>query len=242
MSKPEPMPPVAILAGGLGTRLGDLTHSLPKALLPVAGQPFIAHQLRLLHREGVERVVVCAGHMAEQIKDFLGRGDEFGLRVDFSLDGPKLLGTGGALRKALPLLGEDFAFLYGDSYLDEPLAPIARAFRRSGRLGLMSVLRNGDRWDKSNANFADGKVARYDKKDAAGLTYIDFGFNLLQSRALAAFPAGDPFDIADLLADLASRGELAGYEVGQRFYEIGSPAGLMETESYLREVDSVRRQ
>src|SRR5947208_5467977 len=136
------MPPLALLAGGLATRLGDLTKQVPKAMLEVAGEPFIAHQLRLLRRERVPRVVICAGYLAEQIQAYVGNGSRFGISVTYKLDGPKLLGTGGALRAALDQLGSEFLVMYGDSWLDIPYAPVVEAFRSSGQRALMTVFRN----------------------------------------------------------------------------------------------------
>ena len=226
------MPPFAILAGGMATRLGDVTRDLPKALLPIAGRPFIDHQLRLLARQGVQDVVLCLGHFGEQIEAFAGDGASYGIRLHYSYDGPTLIGTGGALRKALPLLGDEFVFMYGDSYLDTPLAPVVAQARASGRLGLMAVYRNQGLYDKSNADLADGLV-RYDKQAGGDPPFIDYGLSWLRSEALAAWHQPELFDIADVLTDLSRRGELAGFEVPDRFYEIGSHAGLAETEAHL---------
>jgi NDP-sugar pyrophosphorylase family protein len=147
------MLPIAILAGGLATRLRPITETIPKALIEVAGEPFLAHQLRLLRRYGFERVVLCVGYLGEMIQAFAGNGAAFGLRVEYAFDGPQLLGTGGALRRALPLLGERFAVIYGDSYLPCDYQAALAAFDDSGKLGLMSVYRNEGRWDTSNVEF-----------------------------------------------------------------------------------------
>src|SRR6266481_3446322 len=114
----KPMPPIAVIAGGLATRMGDRARTTPKSMLVVAGEPFIAHQLRLFRREGLERVVLCVAHLGDQIEDFVGDGAKFGLSVNYSPDGETLMGTGGAVKKALPLLGDEFFITYGDSYLD----------------------------------------------------------------------------------------------------------------------------
>ena len=155
--------PVAILAGGLATRLRPITGKIPKSLVPVAGKPFLAHQLEMLHARGIRRAVLCIGYLGEMIqRDF---GDEaFGVKLDYSFDGEKLLGTGGAIKRALPLLGKDFFVLYGDSYLPIEFAPIAEAFHRSGKLGLMTVYRNEGKYDTSNVIFADGEIKIYEKK------------------------------------------------------------------------------
>ena len=155
--------PVAILAGGLATRMHPLTERIPKALLEVAGRPFIEHQLALLRREGVRRVVLCVGFLGEMIEARIGDGTRFGLSVSYSFDGERLLGTGGALRRALPMLGEHFFVLYGDSYLDIAYAPVQAAYRESGLPALMTVFRNEGRWDTSNVLYDGNKVVRYDK-------------------------------------------------------------------------------
>ena len=229
------MLPLALLAGGLATRLGELTKTVPKAMLEVAGEPFIAHQLRLMRREGVPRVVICAGYLAEQIENYVGDGTRFDLTVSYSIDVPKLLGTGGALRAALPKLGHAFLVMYGDSWLDTSYASVAEAFRTSGQPALMTVFRNEDQWDTSNVWFEDGRIRLYDKRERLPqMQHIDWGLGIIRAEALASRPANEPFDLADVYSDLSRAGELAGYEITTRFYEIGSAAGLRETDALLR--------
>jgi NDP-sugar pyrophosphorylase family protein len=223
---------LALLAGGLATRLGARAQNVPKSMIAVAGQPFIGHQLRLLAGKGVREVVVCAGHLGAQIADFVGDGARFGLRVVYVHDGPRLLGTGGALRNALPLLGDCFFVMYGDSYLDLPFAAVAESFLAQPLPALMVVCRNQDRWDRSNVAYARGRVLRYDKR-GAGLDFIDHGLGVLRRELLASRPAGVPFDLADMYRELAAAGQLAGFETETRFFEIGSPEGLAETEALL---------
>jgi NDP-sugar pyrophosphorylase family protein len=226
--------PVAILAGGLATRLHPLTRILPKVLVDVNGEPFIAHQLRLLQASGIERVVVCAGYLGEMIQAFVGAGTRFGLRVEFSFDGPRLLGTAGAVKRALPLLEETFFVLYGDSYLPCDYRAVHTAFEKSGKLALMTVFRNGGRWDRSNVQFVDGCILAYDKQHPTErMHHIDYGLGVLHRSAFEMIPDDQPFDLATLYRDLLTRGHLAAYEVEQRFYEIGSLAGLEETRRYL---------
>ena len=226
--------PVAILAGGTATRLRPLTETIPKALVDVNGEPFIAHQLRLLRAGGVARVVVCTGYLGEMVRDHVGDGAAFGLGIEFSLDGPRLLGTAGALKKAAPLLGDAFFVLYGDAYLPCDYRAVQDAFARSGALALMTVFRNEDRWDRSNVEFAEGRILAYDKAHPTPrMRHVDYGLGVASRRALDAVPAGVPHDLAALYQSLLARGELAAWEVSQRFYEIGSFAGLEETRRYL---------
>ena len=227
---------VAILAGGLGRRLNPITQEIPKVLIKVAGQPFLAHQLRLLQAAGFRKVVLCVGHRGEMIQKEFADGRGLGMALTYSFDGPQLLGTGGALRKALPFLGEKFFVLYGDSYLPIDYAEPMRAFIASGQLGLMTVFRNEDRWVPSNVSFDGGIIKSYNKNEpGSAMKHIDYGLGLLCSEAFRPWPEGKPFDLANLYCDLIARGELAGYEVGQRFYEIGSPAGLAELDAVLRD-------
>jgi len=229
------MMPVAILAGGLATRLGSITQSIPKALVEVAARPFVAHQIALLRAAGIQRAVLCVAHLGEQIEAVIGDGRELGVEVAYSHDGGTLLGTGGALRRALPLLGDRFFVLYGDSYLRCDYAAIAEAFQASGKLGLMTVYRNDGRFDRSNICFREGRIVRYDKTPGLpDMTHIDYGLGALAAGALAGRPDG-PLDLAAVYQDLLARGQLAGYEVHDRFYEIGSPAGLEETRRLLSE-------
>ena len=226
--------PVAILAGGLATRLRPLTEKIPKVLLPVAGKPFLAHQLELLKTRGISRVVPCLGYLGELVQQEFGDGAKFGVHLEYSFDGPKLLGTGGALRQALPGLGNEFFVLYGDSYLTVPFAPIAAFFHASHKRGLMTVYRNEGLYDTSNVVFRDGQIIVYDKRSrSVEMRYIDYGLSLFQASVFEEWPASQPFDLAEVMQKLVSGGELAGFEVSERFYEIGSPAGLAELERLL---------
>jgi len=227
--------PVAILAGGLATRLRPITDKVPKALLPIAGRPFIHWQLELLAQQGVREVVLCAGHLGEQIQAAVGDGSRFGLTVRYSLDGDALLGTGGALKRALPKLGAVFFVLYGDSYLRCSFAAVRTAFEESEAPGLMTVFCNEDRWEKSNVLLRDGSVVEYDKRSPRpGMRHMDYGLSILSAEAMQRSPASAAFDLADLYHDLAARGELAALAVNERFYEIGSVGGMEATEHYLR--------
>ena len=228
------MLPVAILAGGLATRLRPVTETIPKALIALAGEPFLAHQLRLLARSGLERVVLCVGYLGEQIREFAGDGTRFGLQVEYAFDGPQLLGTAGALRRALPLFGEAFAVIYGDSYLPCDYASALHAFADSGKLGLMTVYANQDRWDTSNVEFADGRILAYDKaKRTPRMRHIDYGLGAFRSAAFAQLPPDQPCDLAALYQDLLRRGQLAAWESPERFYEIGSLEGIRDLTEFL---------
>jgi N-acetyl-alpha-D-muramate 1-phosphate uridylyltransferase len=225
---------VVILAGGLGTRLGPLTAQVPKALVPVNGKPFLAHVLALLKENGLVRILLLHGHHGRRLEEAFGDGSALGMQIDYRHDGPRLLGTGGALRHALDLLDREFLVLYGDTYLDIDYAAVVRAFHASGKPALMTVLRNQGRWDRSNVIFRDGQLLRYDKADQVPeMEHIDYGLAALRRELIEDLPAEGPSDLAELYSRLVRDGSMAGFEVSRRFYEIGTPQGLAETEAYL---------
>ena len=223
--------PVAILAGGLATRMRPLTDRQPKILIDVAGRPFAIRQIELLQQWGILRVVYCLGYLGEQVADLLGDGSQFGMRFEYQFDGPRLLGTGGALREALPKLGAAFFVMYGDSYLECDFTAVERAFVESGQPGLMTVFRNESRWVPSNVVCENSRIVRYDKRQGtAGMDYVDYGLGVLTPEAFDPWGGVDePFDLALVYQALIARDALAAFEVHERFYEIGSIEGLDET-------------
>jgi NDP-sugar pyrophosphorylase family protein len=228
------MLPVAILAGGLATRLRPITQAIPKALIEVAGKPFVAHQLQYLRQQGITSVTLCIGYLGEMIQEFVGDGSHWGINVSYSPDGPVLLGTGGALKQALPMLGENFFVLYGDSYLPINYANVQKAFIDSNQLGLMTVLQNKNHWDRSNVKFEHGALIEYNKQTIdPSMHYIDYGLGVLQASVLDRYPASEPFDLSKVYNELSMQQQLAGYEVFDRFYEIGSIQGIADTQIYL---------
>jgi NDP-sugar pyrophosphorylase family protein len=223
---------MVILAGGLGTRLRPLTHALPKVLIPVDGKPFLHHQIELLKEHGIRDIVLCVGHLADQIRAYFGEGDRLGVRIRYSEERGMLLGTAGALKNAEPLLEDGFFLLYGDSYLLVDYGEVMRYFRRPSLregLGLMVVYHNADRYERSNVIVRDGRVAVYDKEGRTpGMEYINYGLSVLRKEALSLVPAGRPFSQEELYRRLIERGELLAWETKHRFYEIGSRQGLAE--------------
>ncbi len=231
------LPPVALLAGGLATRLRPATDMAPKSLLQVAGKPFLAHQLRLLAQEGARDVVICCGHFGEQIEHFAGDGAEFGCRVRYCFDGDSLLGTGGALRHALPMLGDVFFVMYGDSYLPVNFRAVHERFKALQQPALMTVFRNQGRWNKSNVIFRKGRVVLYEKTlPLAEMEYIDYGLGVLTAACLSSWWENEVFDLGDVYGRLARERRLAGFEATERFYEIGSHAGRAAAEKFLNGV------
>jgi N-acetyl-alpha-D-muramate 1-phosphate uridylyltransferase len=236
--------PVAILAGGLATRLKPITATIPKSLVEVAGRPFAEHQLELLARHGLTEIVFLVGHLGEMVRDVIGDGARLGVRVRYVFDGPAARGTGGAIRAALPELGGAFFVLYGDSYLECDYEEIERVFIASGKSGLMTVCRNDDRWDRSNVLMRDGRIIRYDKAGRTpDMRHIDYGLGAFKASAFASRTSPDEaaFDLASLYQELLANGDLASFEVPTRFYEIGSPSGLAATRDYLGQRETTSR-
>jgi N-acetyl-alpha-D-muramate 1-phosphate uridylyltransferase len=221
------LPPVCILAGGLGSRLGERVRDTPKPLIEVAGRPFLAHVLALLRAHGAARVVLCVGYLGELIEERLGDGSAYGVELRYRYDPPGLAGTAGAVRAALEDLGERFLVLYGDTYLRIDYADVAR--QAAGEAALMTVLENGGRWDTSNVLFRDGRVVLYDKRaPQPEMRWIDYGLSVLTPGVL-----GSEADLSDVFTRLSREGQLAGYLATERFYEIGTPAALAETDAFL---------
>lgn len=227
-------PPVLIIAGGLGTRIKSICPDLPKSLVPINGEPFVAYQLNLLRRQNVQEVIFCVAHLSQPLVNFVGNGSRFGLRVRYSYDGDRLLGTGGAVYKASGLVGSTFAVMYGDSYLDVPFAPIHQAYQKAGKPALMTVYRNENRLIPSNMLVEDGLIKDYDKaKPSPNMMHCDFGLTIFNKSAFSGFPS-EQFDLSDLIVKLIKGGRLAALEMTERFYEVGSPEGVRDLEDHLK--------
>lgn len=225
---------LVLLAGGKATRLRPVTETIPKSMLEVAGRPFIAHQLELIRNNGIEKVLICASFLGEQIEDYAGDGSKFGLSVEYSFDGDELLGTGGAIKNALKKLDEQFFVMYGDSYLITDFKDINEYFFAQNKPALMTVYRNEGKWDNSNVQFENGVLLKYDKVNrTSDMRHIDYGLGILSKTAFESFSGKRVFDLSEVYVKLLANGQLAGYEVNERFYEIGSFAGLEETDAYL---------
>jgi MurNAc alpha-1-phosphate uridylyltransferase len=220
--------PVVILAGGLAKRLRPLTESIPKSLIDINGLPFIIHQLNLLRDRGINRVILCVSYLGEKIQEVID-GKDLGIQIEFSFDGPFLLGTAGAIKKALPLLSKSFFVLYGDSYLPYNYNEIQTDFEQRNKLALMTIYKNDGRWDKSNVELSRGIILSYSKENRTlKMRYIDAGLGVFRREAFDTVPNGQPWDLEILYQNLLDQGELATHEVNERFYEIGTLNGIKE--------------
>jgi N-acetyl-alpha-D-muramate 1-phosphate uridylyltransferase len=232
-----------LLAGGLATRLRPATLHIPKSLIDIDGKPFIHYQLELLKKQCISKVIICAGYLGEMIQQNIGNGDKFGLKIDYSFDGNELLGTGGAVKKALHLANDEFYIMYGDSYLNIDFKPINEYFNKLNKSGLMTVFKNDNRLDKSNIIFKNGSIIKYDKKSyTPEMKYIDYGLGVLTKKSFIDFADVNKFDLADVYMKLVNKNDIAGYEVFNRFYEIGSIQGLKETTEYLSRINNANNE
>lgn len=226
--------PVAILAGGLATRLRPITGKVPKLLIEVAGEPFFSHQLRLLKKNGLTKIVLCVGHLGEMIEAQYGNGEKWGVHIEYSYDGAKLLGTGGALIRALPKLGDLFYVLYGDSYLPVDYQAVGRSFQTGNKLACMTVFENREAYDSSNVWFEANQIRLYSKTEKLPqMHHIDYGLGVFRAAAFHHYPKNEAVDLASIQTDLSQHHEIVGYEIQERFYEIGSLDGLKELDHLL---------
>lgn len=229
------MTQIVVLAGGKATRLYPLTKEIPKSLIPINGIPFIAHQIQLLKKNNISEIVLCVGTFSDKIIEYLGDGSKFGVSIKYSVEDPsQLLGTLGALRHAYDLLEEYFFVIWGDSYLEVDYQKILKAFLDSKKLGLMTVYKNANKLERSNMSIRDGMVIDYDKQQNRDFQYVDYGLSIFKKKALDHFPAGENLDLSLLNKKLISINELVAYEVKERFYEIGSFAGIHDLELHLK--------
>ena len=229
------IPPIAVLAGGLATRLGELTTAVPKSLLDVQGEPFIAHQLRQLRRLGAKDIVMCVGHLAKSIEDFVGDGSVFGVSVTYSYDGANRQGTGGAINQALGLLGDEFLLTYGDSFIDLDLLELTQMHRNSKLPATMAIYKNDGLWDRSNVRLKTQGTILYERDPASPSDFIDYGISILSRAKFAALSPGGAWELPRFFEELSVYGQLGGYVAKKRFFEIGSTIGLAEFRKHIRE-------
>ena len=225
---------VLILCGGLATRLQPITKTIPKSLVMVNNKPMLQYQLDMLQKQGIRHVVLCVGYLGEMIQDTFG--DKYrDILLEYSFDGPKLIGTGGAIKKAYSKLSDTFFVLYGDSYLPVEYKPILEYFHTTNKEGLMTLFKNDNLYDTSNVVFKDNQIICYDKKNkTTDMNYIDYGLSIFNVSVFKTYPADCSFDLSQVMVNLVNNKQLAGYEVFNRFYEMGSINGLNELELYLK--------
>jgi NDP-sugar pyrophosphorylase family protein len=229
------MTQIVVLAGGKATRLYPLTKDIPKSMVKINSSPFINHQINLFKKNNIRDVVLCIGVFSDQIIDHVGDGSKFGVSVQYSIENEKkLLGTLGALIKAYDLLSDVFFVTFGDSYLEVNYQKIYDKFLHSNKMGLMTVYKNNNKHVASNTTIENGMVTKYDKSNNCDFEYVDYGISIFRKDVLDFFPKNTNLDLTLLNQKLISIGELAAYEVEQKFYEIGSFKGIKDLENHLQ--------
>ena len=221
-----------ILAGGLGTRLGDLTKEVPKSMVPIFGKPFLEYQIELLRAQGISEIILCIGHMSGQIKDYFGDGRRFHISIRYSDEGDRQLGTAGAIKFAEPLLADSFFVLFGDTYLMVDYKAIMSYFLSQNHPALMAVYRNENRFDTSDVIVENQLVTVYDKTHPRpDMVYINAGLSVMRKDAMVLIPPGKSVSVQQFFAEFLDKQQLLAFEVSQRFYEIGSFSGLSDFQS-----------
>jgi len=227
------MLPIAILAGGLATRIKPISDSIPKSLIVINKKPFLEWQLQLLEKNKCKLVVICVSHKSEMIKNFIQNRAKSNLNIYLSFDGTKQLGTGGALVKAKELLGTAFMVLYGDSYLPVNYEKISNHFVESNKLGLLTIMKNELNLEPSNVVYKNGYVQKYDKNIfSEAMHYIDFGLSAFKLEAFDGYPVNETMDLSLIHSGLATRHELLGYKVNRRYFEVGSFQGIQDFQKF----------
>jgi len=222
---------IAIICGGLATRLGSLATNIPKSMIDIDGKPFLEQQIEMLKKHNITDIVLCVGHLSDKIEDYFGNGDKFGVNIKYSQDGAKALGPIGAIKNAESLLDDVFFIMYGDSYLSVDFQKAYSFFKEHDKLGLMVVYKNNDKYDKSNLVIKDNMVVGYREKEAV---YIDYGTSILRKKALDLVPKNTMYSTGQFFSDLISKKELLAFEAEKRFYHIGNPDALEELRSFIR--------
>ena len=248
-----------VLCGGKATRLYPLTKKIPKSLMRIAGKPFLEYQLNLLKKNGISDIVLCIGYKGEQIKKYFKDGKNFGVKIRYSSDGKKLLGTGGALKKAEDLLEDIFLVMWGDSYLPFNFQKAIKFFKKSNKsrtllaqgmlpnrsklrgirkvrdkLGMMTVFKNLNKYEPSNVEVKNNLVKSYSKKrKTKKMKYIDYGVSIFKKEVLKYIPKNQVYDLTKLQQTLIKKKQLLAYPAEKRFYQIGSPEGLEEFKKYI---------
>ncbi len=226
---------IVILCGGLATRLRPLTEKIPKSMVKIGEKPFLEHQIELLKKGGISDIILCIGYKGEQIKKYFGSGDNFGVKISYSSDEDKPLGTGGAIKKAEGLLDDVFLVMYGDSYLPFDFQKAIRFFDGFDKLGMMAVFKNLNKYEPSNVEIENDLVKNYSKEaKTEKMEYIDYGVSIFKKEALNFIPENQLYDLSQLHKTLIEKNQLLAYPAEKRFYQIGSFEGLEEFKKYIK--------
>ena len=224
---------IVILCGGLATRLGDLAKNTPKSMIQIKDKPFLEYQIENVKKHSITDIVLCVGHLSEQIEDYFGSGEKLGVNINYSYDKDKPLGPIGALKNAETLLQDPFFIMYGDSYIFVDFKKVYTYFSKQDKLALMTIYQNFDKFDSSNIITNHKLVTKYGGEKTKETTYIDYGVSLLKKKILEDIPADTFYSTNDLFSKLVRQKELLAYEIKKRFYHIGTPEALEEFKKYV---------
>ena len=226
---------IVILAGGKATRMYPMSKTIPKSMIEINGKPFLEHQIDLLKKNQITQIVLCVGNLSKKIIDYFGDGKKFGVSIKYSIEeDDNLFGTGGALKNAQSLLNDEFFVMYGDSYLPINFRNIDNYFQKSKKIGLMTVYKNENKFDKSNISTQGDIVSAYDKTGKnQDLKFIDYGLLVFKKKILDFIPSNQQVDLEIPLKQLIKEKSLGFFEVKERFYEIGSLSGIKDFENYI---------
>jgi NDP-sugar pyrophosphorylase family protein len=225
---------IVIIAGGLGSRLGKLTQKVPKALIKIDKKPFIYYQLNQLSKQGFKKVVICVGYLGDKIKKYVGSGKKFNLNIKYSHENKKLLGTAGCIRKAIPLLEDNFFVTYGDTYLPVNFKNIQKSFEKQNAKALITVYKNYNKLASSNVCFKGKNIFYQKNSKSKKMNFIEYGVSIFSKEIFIESKFKNLSDLSDMLSFLSKIKKLKHHVVKKRFYEIGSNAGLKETKNYLK--------
>jgi NDP-sugar pyrophosphorylase family protein len=231
-----------ILTGGLGTRLGELTAKTPKAMVSFEGRPFLYYLLCLLRDRGIKDIVLCIGHLGKQVRDYFGSGQSLEIDIKYSEEGDRLLGTGGALKRAQSLLGRHFWVINGDTYLPIDYGEAEREYFGCGRRALMVVYDNERNTGVKNNVALDGglMVTRYDKQPSdADMNYVEAGAVVMERGMLDLINEGQRVSLEEAIyLPLIKERQLAAFVTRQRFYDIGTPEQRQAFAAFIREKEA----
>ena len=226
---------IVILCGGLATRLGDLAKDTPKSMIQIEGKPFLEYQIENLKKHSIKDIVLCVGHLFEQIEKYFGNGKKFGVNIKYSYDRDKPLGPIGAVKNAEPLLKDIFFIMYGDSYLTVNFKNVYSFFNQYNKLGLMVVYKNFDKYDKSNLIIKNNMIVAYGEKERTqDMIYIDYGASILRKKSLDLIPKNTFYTTGQFFSNLISKKELLAFKANERFYHIGNPDALEEFRNFCK--------
>ncbi len=226
----------AILAGGAGTRMGELAKTLPKPMLPIGGKPILEHQVELLKSSGITGITLCLGHLSPVIRDHFGDGSRWGVKISYSIE-DKPLGTAGCLRHAFPEADREILVLYGDVMVWMDLNEMVNRHRKTGADATLAVHSNDHPFDSDLLEIDKNmRVVKIHPKPHPGGAWLPNLTNaavyVLGPGLLRLIPTDRPTDCArDIFPETLRRGlHLQAYRTAEYIKDAGTPQRYPEVE------------